>query len=201
MSQPSKVPRGRPPSAEARRKALAAAHAILMSEGFGRVTVDAVATRSGVGKPTIYRNWANASELVMAALLEGEVEAVPEGDSWRVALRRQLRDIVQAFATTRGRQIGLALAAADPDSEMTRAFRNRVILSGREASRQLIAKAVACGDIAPPSAIEVVLDMIHGPIFYRLLLGHRPLDVALAEELAERAEVLLAANTFRDFGE
>lgn len=194
MSQRPPKPRGRPPSAEARCKALAAAHAILMTEGFGRVTVDAVAARSGVGKPTIYRNWVNASELVMAALMEGEAEPIPVVDDWRLALRRQLRAIVQAFATTRGRQIGLALAAADPDSEMTRAFRNRVILSGREACRQLIWGAAARGEIKPPSDIEVVLDMIHAPIFYRLLLGHRPLDLAFSDALADRAEALLVVS-------
>ena len=52
--------RGRPPSEAAQKRALQAAHDILMAEGFGRLTIEAVAARSGVGKPTIYRSWANA---------------------------------------------------------------------------------------------------------------------------------------------
>lgn len=188
---PERRPRGRPPSAAARRKALAAAHEILIREGFGRVTIEAVAARSGVGKPTIYRNWANSSELAMAALMASHPDLPPEGADWRAALRHQLRSIVQAFATTRGRQIGLALATADPDSEMTRAFRNRVVLSGREAGRHLIEQAVALGEIDPVPDIEVLLDMIYGPIFYRLLMGHMPLDQSFADSLADRTEALL----------
>ena len=191
MSQDPPRKRGRPPSRAARRKALQAAHEILMQDGFGRLTVEAVAARSGVGKPTIYRNWANASELAMAALMEALPEPGDPDGRLAPALKRLLTDLVQAFATTRGRQIALALAAGDPDSEMARAFRNRVVLSSREAGRGLIDAAAARGEIAPPGDAEVVLDMIFAPIVYRLLIGHRPLDPGLGEALATRAMDLL----------
>jgi AcrR family transcriptional regulator len=192
MSQDVPKPRGRPPSSVARHKALAAAHDILMTEGLGRISIEAVAARSGVGKPTIYRNWANASELAMAALMEGHPEIAPDRQgNLRAALLRQITDIVQAFATTRGRQIALALAAADPDSEMTRAFRNRIILSGREAGRHLFAEAIQRGEIATPADVEVILDMIYAPIFYRLLVGHRPLDQDFADALVEQGVGML----------
>jgi AcrR family transcriptional regulator len=192
MSQDVPKLRGRPPSTAARKKALAAAHDILMAEGLGRISIEAVAARSGVGKPTIYRNWANASELAMAALMEGHPEIATDGQgNLRAALLRQITDIIQAFATTRGRQIALALAAADPDSEMTRAFRNRIILSGREAGRQLLAEAIRRGEIAAPADLEIVLDMIYAPIFYRLLVGHRPLDQTFAQALVEQGVGML----------
>lgn len=178
--------RGRPPSKAAREKALAAARDILMTEGFGRLSIEAVAQRSGVGKPTIYRHWANASELAMAALMAGvEDEATGADEPLLTAIRAQLRILVRAFATTRGRQIAMALAAADPDSEFTRAFRNRVILSSREAGRGLIERAAARGEIVLSGDIDVILDMIYGPLFYRLLVGHRPLSETLADGIAE----------------
>ena len=192
MSQEKQNPRGRPPSKAARAKALAAAVDILMQEGFGRLTIDAVALRSGVGKPTIYRNWANASELAMAALMESQPTVnLQTAGSLSDRLEHQIMAIVAAFATTRGRQIGLALAAADRDSEMTRAFRNRVILSGREVGRGLIAEAVREGQIAAPESTEVILDMIYAPIFYRLLVGHLPLDQPFARALVDKGMQLL----------
>jgi len=182
--KPAGRPRGRPPSKAARQKALQAARDILMREGFGRLTVEAVAARSGVGKPTLYRNWANASELAMAALMAGEVETTEAGDArLETALGGQMRALVRAFATTRGRQIAIALAAADPESEMTKAFRNRVILSSREAGRGTIEAAAARGEIGPVDDIEALLDMIYGPLFYRLLVGHRPLDERFADNV------------------
>ncbi|MBI1403296.1 MAG: TetR family transcriptional regulator [Porphyrobacter sp.] len=194
MSQDAISPprRGRPPSKAARRKALAAAQDILATKGFGRVTVEAVAARSGVGKPTIYRNWANAGELVMEALM-GDLPDNTSSPDGRLAesLRGQVDRLVAAFATTRGRQITRALAASDPESEMTKAFRHRVILSSREHGRALIAAAVGRGEIDPPEDIEVILDMIYAPLFYRLLVGHLPIDADFAEGLIRQVKRLL----------
>jgi hypothetical protein len=68
---------------------------------------------------------------------------------------------------------------------MTRAFRNQIILSGREAGRHLIVDAVQRGKIAAPPDFEVILDMIYAPIFCRLLVGHLALDQAFADGLVE----------------
>lgn len=191
MSQvpdPTKRSRGRPPSLAARAKVLATAHDILMGEGFGRLTIEAVAAKSGVSKPTIYRHWSNASELAMAALMMGaETDDAVRGRSLFLRLRAQMRFLVTAFATTRGRQIALTLAASDPDSEMTKAFRNRVILSSRDRGRELVEEAVRTGSIRAPRDTDVLLDMLYAPVFYRLLLGHLPLTTAFADSLVETA--------------
>jgi AcrR family transcriptional regulator len=187
MSQDPATPRkrGRPASAEARARVLAAAHDILMTEGFGRLTVEAAALKSGVSKPTIYRHWANAQELAMAALIARPLPEAPPGDTdtAREALTRHLGDLIAAFATTRGRQMALTLAASDVESELAKAFRTRVILASREAGRDILARAVAGGDLAPLPDIEAALDMIYGALFYRLLAGHRPLVPGLAEAI------------------
>ncbi|WP_245883875.1 TetR-like C-terminal domain-containing protein [Hartmannibacter diazotrophicus] len=165
-----------------------AAHDILIEEGFGRLTVEAVSLRSGVGKPTIYRNWANASELAMAALMvDADSEILSDNRPLSEALQAQMRTIVTAFATTRGRQIALTLAASDPESEMTKAFRNRVILSSRENGRRLMIAAHERSEIEWPQNIEVLLDMIYAPVFYRLLVGHLPLDAEFARQVAEES--------------
>jgi len=170
-----------------------------MRDGFGRLTVEAVAARSGVGKPTIYRHWANAQELALAALIDRPpAVAAPDATaSPETALRRQLEGLASAFSTTRGRQVAMALAAADPESELTRAFRNRVILTSREAGRTLIDEAVARGDLTAPDDIEALLDMIYGPLFYRLLVGHRPLDAALASSIVAIVAAALRPTSHR----
>ena len=180
--------RGRPPSAEARERVLRTAHDLLMSDGFGRLTIEAVAARSGVGKPTIYRNWANAQELAMAALVASPAPEVPSTDgTGRQRLTVQLRGLVAAFATTRGRQVAMTLAAADPESEFTKAFRNRVILTSRETGRAILTRAASDGEIGLPPDMEALLDMIYGPLFYRLLVGHGPLDQGFADAVVSTA--------------
>ena len=163
-----------------------------MTEGFGRLTVETVSARSRVGKPTIYRYWANASEIAMAALMaDGSFDDLEMGRLLYSALQAQLRSLVAAFATTRRRQVALTLAAADPESEMAKALRNSVMLSSRETGRRLILAAQAHGEIEDPTNIEVVSDMIYAPVFFRLLVGHLRLDAGFSGRLTDEARKLI----------
>jgi AcrR family transcriptional regulator len=188
---------GRPRSEQARKAILDAAYAIVMEEGLGRLTVEAVAARAAVGKPTIYRYWANAQELAMAAFLSQPVEAVEVAPTpaARDDLRWQLRNVIAAFATPRGRQIAITIASVDSGSEIAKAFRNQIILRSREAGRAILTRAMAGGEVRADTPTETVLDMIYGPIFYRLLAGHQPLTSGFADEVIDTAFVGIAGKS------
>ena len=175
--------RGRPRSEAARQKVLASALDILEDKGLARVTVEAVAAAAGVGKPTIYRYWANAQELSMAALMTQEVEAQCGNgtDSGLEKLRLQLHDVIARFSSRAGKQATLLLATADPESEISKGFRNQVILNSRAEGRTILEEIFQ--STPPPVPLESLLDMIYGPIFYRLLTRHAPLDAALADDV------------------
>ena len=68
-----------------------------------------------------------------------------------------------------------------------------MILASREAGRSLIARAVAEGRASPPPDVETLLDMIYGPLFFRLLAGHQPLTPDMARSIAETAFAALRA--------
>lgn len=182
--QPRKT--GRPRSQTARKAILEAAYQILMNEGIGRLTVERVASETGVGKPTIYRNWANAHELAMAAFMAQPVKAFdsPMGSA-RHRLQAHLRSVVRTFSTPRGRQITLTLASAEQESELVKAFRNQVILNSREVGRAILEEAIADGSVMSATPVETVLDMLYGPLFFRLLVGHTKLSDELAVQLVE----------------
>ena len=80
-------PRGRPRSPEAKTAILRAARALLAEGGPAAVTMEGVAARAGVGKPTVYRWWPDRHAVAMAALMEGEAEDVP-GRARTSAIRR-----------------------------------------------------------------------------------------------------------------
>lgn len=184
---PAKPKRGRPPSQAARQAVLSAAYRIVMDEGLGRLTIERVAAEAGVGKPTIYRTWTNAQDLAMAAFMaQPQAEsATRRHSSARRALRAHLSSVVEAFGTQRGRQITLTMASADPDSELAKAFRNQVIMKSREAGRGLIEGAIASGEVRPGTKVEAVLDMLYGPLFFRMLVGHQTLTPTIAGELVD----------------
>ncbi len=178
-------PRGRPRDEGARRAILRAAREMLERGGVAAVTMEGIAQRAGVGKPTVYRHWPNAHAVAMAALLE-DVPAEPEGRTARgavPALRRQLRQIATLFATPMGRSVTMMLAAADQETELSKAFRNHFIMARRDEGRALLEKATADGTLRPDFDLEVALDMIYGPLFYRLLAGHARLDAAFIDAL------------------
>jgi AcrR family transcriptional regulator len=187
--------RGRPRSEAARQAILRTAHDMLIAEGLGRLTIEAVAERARVGKPTIYRYWKNAQELAMAALMADQPGAQPAASSSRTRekLYQQMDDLLAIFATPRGRQIALTMAAAEPDSELAKAFRTRVMLEQREAGRTILEDAAARGEIQPEADMETILDMLYAPVFYRLLVGHLPLSEAFGRTVVD--SVLLALMT------
>lgn len=188
----SRKPRGRPRSEQARKAILKSAYDLLTEQGVARLTIEAVAARAGVGKPTIYRSWSNARELAMAALLaEPDSETtvpqtdVPESDAPIQDLTRQVCQVISIFATLRGRQVTQMMAAAEPDSELSKAFRNQIILKCREDGRTILHRAQTKNLVRTPLDIDLVLDLIYGPIFYRLLAGHEKLSEQTGREIVE----------------
>ncbi|WOF73475.1 TetR/AcrR family transcriptional regulator [Parvibaculaceae bacterium PLY_AMNH_Bact1] len=180
-----KPKRGRPRSEAARRAILDAAAGLLEEGGISAVTMEAVAARAKVGKPTIYRSWPNAQALAMATLMEADTAQtnVRETASPLADLERQLLKVVDKFATKRGGQVRLMLAAAEQDSEIAKGFRNQVILKSRVEGHDLLTRAIVAGEVRVDADIEIALDMIYGPLFYRVLIGHLPLDAAFAQGL------------------
>ncbi|MFB7044424.1 TetR/AcrR family transcriptional regulator, partial [Streptomyces sp. NPDC056294] len=95
----SRTPRssrtGRPRSTEADEAILEATRAALVELGWSKLTMGDVAGRAGVAKTTLYRRWANKSELVVdaVAVLFDELELPDLG-----TLRADIEHVVLQFA-------------------------------------------------------------------------------------------------------
>jgi AcrR family transcriptional regulator len=185
----TKKSRGRPRSQEARVAILKAARSLLDEGGVTAVTMEGIAARAGVGKPTIYRSWPNAHAVAMAAMLDGadepRVAAVRRGRTALAELRTQLRRVADVFAGRTGHHVTMMLATAQENTEISKAFRNHFIVARREEGRALLKRAVAEGDLRADIDYEVTLDMIYGPVFFRLLLGHGALDQSFTDRVLE----------------
>jgi AcrR family transcriptional regulator len=179
--------RGRPRDPRTRAAILAAARALLERGGLTAVTIEAIAARAGVSRPTIYRYWSNAPAVAMAAFLEAS-GAPTAGRATRspvAALRAQLHAVADAFAAPAGRSIAAMVAAAQSETELAKAFRNEFIARNRDAARELLERCVAERLVAPPADIELALDLVFGPLFYRLLMGHAPITRGFVDQLLD----------------
>lgn len=181
--------RGRPRSEAARASVLRAARTLLETSGPAAVTIERLAEHAGVGKPTIYRTWPNAQAVLMAALMPEAPAASrrPATADALALLRRQLRELAGRFSARSGRSVTLMLAAAEPDSELAKAFRHRVILAARDEGRRLLRQAVTDGALRRGIDLDVALDMLYGPLFLRVLLGHGPVDARFADRVVALA--------------
>lgn len=179
--------RGRPRDPRTRAAILAAARALLERGGLTAVTIEAIAAKAGVSRPTIYRYWPNAPAVAMAAFLEasGAPAASKTSRSPLEALRAQLHAVADAFAAPAGRSIAAMVAAAQSETELAKAFRNEFIARNRDAARLLLDRCIADGLVAPPDDIDLALDLIFGPLFYRLLMGHAPITRGFVDQLLD----------------
>jgi AcrR family transcriptional regulator len=179
----------------ARLAILRAARELLDEGGPGAVTMEAVAERAGVGKPTVYRSFPDRHAVAMAALMAADDDdGVKRPRLALQALRQQLRAIAQRFATATGRHVTLMLAASDQDSELSKAFRHHFVLARRAEGKGLLERAIAEGSVRPDVDVEVALDLLYGPLFFRLLMGHAKLDERFLERVLDEALQGLAAR-------
>ncbi|MDP1841437.1 MAG: TetR/AcrR family transcriptional regulator [Reyranella sp.] len=183
----STVPRGRPRDPRTRAAILAAARALLERGGLTAVTIEAIAQKAGVSRPTIYRYWPNAPAVAMAAFLDvtGAPDAARSTRSPYAALRAQFHAVADAFAAPAGRSVAAMVAAAQSETELAKAFRNEFIARNRDATRLLLERCIEDGLIAPPADMELVLDLVFGPLFYRLLMGHAPITRGFVDRLLD----------------
>jgi AcrR family transcriptional regulator len=183
---PSPPSRGRPRDPRTRAAILAAARALLERGGLTAVTIEAIAAKAGVSRPTIYRYWPNAPAVAMAAFLEAaSAPAATTSQSPLAALRAQLHAVADAFAAPAGRSVAAMVAAAQSETELAKAFRNEFIARNRDAARLMLERCIAERLVVSPADIDLALDLVFGPLFYRLLMGHAPITRGLVDQLLD----------------
>ena len=96
------------------------------------------------------------------------------------------------------------IAASQGETELAKAFRNQFIAASRADGRALLERAIAAGELRADLDLEVTLDLVYGPLYYRLLVGHAPLDRRFTDALlrprccaASRADAAVAKQEAR----
>ncbi|MEO6950993.1 MAG: TetR/AcrR family transcriptional regulator [Polyangia bacterium] len=188
-------PRGRPRSERCRLAVREATVELLEELPYSAISVEAIAARASVSKQTIYRWWTGKHQLAMEAyaeLMDTHVAAPVTNDlesDLRELCRRSCRVLSQR---KRGTTLAGLIVAAQHDDVFAKEFRERYILVRRKAVDALLRRGVDEGKLKPTMDIQLAIDEIYGPMWYRLLLRHLPLDDAFADALAT---AFLSANS------
>lgn len=180
--------RGRPRSEQADRDILRAATQILAERGLGGMSIEEVAARAGVGKATIYRRWPSRGALALDAFLAEFQEQQPapntgtlQGDML-AALRAWIRSVTR---TSAGAMLAGLIAEAQRDPRLAAAWRDRVVERLRAQHKVMLERAIQRGEIPANVDQEVLLDLLFGAAYHRLLHGHRPLSDRFARQVVD----------------
>jgi AcrR family transcriptional regulator len=185
-SPPRRPHTGRRRNDAARDAILDAAFRLLSDSETENLTIEAIAAEAGVGRQTIYRWWPSKGAVVAEALARYAREVVPERDTGSFA-EDLAAFLIDSFAglqdsayTGRLRQI---VAAAQQDEHVAQVLADFTAVR-RAALRALLERGRNAGELAPGTDLDMLVDMAYGVLYYRLLVGHSPLDEKAARSLA-----------------
>jgi AcrR family transcriptional regulator len=178
---------GRPREARADQAIRAATLELMAEQGVQALRVGDVAARAGVGKATIYRRFRSKDELVTDAVggLVSEI-AVPDTGSTHGDLLALMNEAVELYSDTLA--AGLMPTVVDEMSrnpEFAEIARDRFLAGRRAALREVFERGVGRGDLREDLDVELALDVLGGPLFYRLMITGGPIDTRLAANVVE----------------
>ncbi|MBL6279526.1 TetR/AcrR family transcriptional regulator [Micromonospora fiedleri] len=160
----------------------------LAAVGYGRLSIEAVARRAGVSKTAIYRRWNSKLDLVLEVVTAAAGARLPALDTG--SLRGDLALLFQVVAHALGHPLAaqiipdlLAEAARNPtiDETLQQVLRARQ----QEVAGRLITRAVDRGELPATTDPDAAVDLIVGPLYWRLAIARTPVTDSYLETLVD----------------
>ena len=201
VSTTARMGRPRGKTVQSHRAILDAVHDLLQETSVRDLTMEAVAKRAGVGKPTLYKWWPSKAALVFSMFHERLAleENAPEAATAETAIRARFKRLVSAFNGLLGKVMAELIAEGQSDPAVLCELYDRHIGPRRAAVITDIERGKANGEFEPSMNAELMVDSIFGPAYYRLLLHLTPLTEeygdALIDQVLYRAPVTRRKST------
>jgi AcrR family transcriptional regulator len=178
---------GRPRSSKADQAILAATVDLLLEAGYRGVTIEGVAARAGVAKTTIYRRWPSKAEMVVEAVREIAHKTPVSADTGgREGVTQALVGLISGMNRTHMAEVMTSLAIEMAhDAELAEAVQRGMIDPRRTVAHALLRRGVETGEIRSDVDFDVASEMLGGPLLYRVLFTHEPIDEQLVRRTVE----------------
>ena len=139
------------------------------------VSVDMIAEKTGVSKPTIYRRWPSRDDLIVAAMAVLEYPHIdPDTGSLRQDLTVLLEMLVEFLNRPDGGKVYASFLNAAIRNPKLAALSREVTRQARSQYEAVIERAIARGDIKPDVGIEVLVDALISPFIYKRIAEDKP---------------------------
>jgi AcrR family transcriptional regulator len=169
----------------------------LAEQGYGRLSMEAVAKRAGVGKSALYRRWRSKHEMITAVIAEFSVTRASDVDTG--SLRGDLRETMQGLIDWLTHPLFsrilpdlVAEGVRNPDT----AESTRTSIGGprREVGEAMLRRAVARCELPEDLDMEMALDVLAAPIYWRLVVRQAEAEPDYLDRLVEYALRALGAQ-------
>ncbi|MFI6316289.1 TetR/AcrR family transcriptional regulator [Nonomuraea sp. NPDC050556] len=170
-----------------RQAILAAAIELIKEVGYARVSVEAIAARAGVGKQTIYRWWPSKAAVVFDAFLALNPAApgeLPDTGDIVADLRLVLHATVAEFNDPDFEAAYRALNTdVQDDPALGERMREQVLRPTLATVKRRLAAAQEAGQVRRDVDLDVVVEVLYGPFYYRWLLRTGELTTGYADDV------------------
>ncbi|MEV7420440.1 TetR/AcrR family transcriptional regulator [Streptomyces sp. NPDC089919] len=169
----------------------------LAAVGFSKMSIEAIARRAGVGKTAVYRRWRSKLHLVLDLVSAFAVQGLPAPDTG--SLRGDVRALLEVLThllrhPVASQVIPDLLVESARNPEIAEAVRG-VLLQGQEGiAGDIVKAAVARGELPPGTHPERALDLVIGPLYWRLVVVRGDLPADYLDELAGAVAAGLGAG-------
>jgi AcrR family transcriptional regulator len=183
---------GRPRDPDYDKTILDAVLEILFDKGYAGLTIDGVAARTGVGRPTIYRRWSSKPALVIAALSQSiGLSPTPDTGSLGADLLAFQQELVRLMDSPDSRRITAGLVAdLVTHPELGETYFRDYIKPRQMTVFRALQRGVDRGELRPDVDFTLIYDLLIGPLFMRSVVRGEPLGPDLA---GQTVDVVLAA--------
>jgi AcrR family transcriptional regulator len=171
MSQNSSKSPGRPRSQQTHQAILQATLELLSDVGFERLSIEAIATRAGVGKTTIYRRYSSKEELVADAIENVRQEiAIPDTGSLDGDLGALIKNAAQISLTPLGRKaVGMIMSSAASNPQFAQIYWTKYLQPRQQAFAMVIERAKVRKEVQLDLDPNLVFTAISGIMLYALI--------------------------------
>ncbi len=178
--------RGRPKNERIDVEVVAAVLKGLRLRGYRGVTMEGVARQVKRARTSLYRRWPSKRHLVADAVVaELGAEPAPDTGSLRKDLEAAVGTLLNGFAGPLGKALPGLVADMAHDPALARMIREKVLVARRRSIRAAFERGEARGESGRGFDIEILIDMLTGPFYFRALFGHLPATPAMVTTIAE----------------
>jgi AcrR family transcriptional regulator len=166
-----------------------AVYALLGEKSARDLTMEAVAKRAGVGKPTLYKWWPSKAALILAMFherIDNQSSPSPSGTAEQI-MRATVRRLICSFNGLFGKVMADLIAEGQSEPDILKQLYEQHMRPRREAAIESLRQAIKAGEFTSEMHPELVIDSVIGIIYFRMLLKFEPLTEEYGDQLIDQA--------------